>query len=216
MQGYRAVDPEKIIKPALRIYHASGHDLLVFRDELGHGSVAVTQIHLPTDRARVEELIRKSDWTRLRKTLTQSRPGKVPSAPLPVRTFRGRKPKRGVKPIPRFRGSAQSMPGKDFRITTANRLTVPAQALLHRTRPTLRFASQSYTAISENMIFLWLIRICGTPADRTNSQNALADFPLYPRSFRAHLPSLSSGSVGRAEAAASTPIRCSHSLASIS
>ena len=32
----------------LRLYRASGHDLLVVRDGLGHGSVAVTQVYLPT------------------------------------------------------------------------------------------------------------------------------------------------------------------------
>ena len=49
---------------AMRLYEASGHDLLVVRDGLGHRSVAVTQVYLPTGRARVESLIRKTDWTR--------------------------------------------------------------------------------------------------------------------------------------------------------
>lgn len=49
---------------AMRLYEASGHDLLIVRDGLGHRSVAVTQVYLPTARARVESLILKTDWTR--------------------------------------------------------------------------------------------------------------------------------------------------------
>lgn len=49
---------------AMRLYEASGHDLLIVRDGLGHRSVAVTQVYLPTARARVESLILKADWTR--------------------------------------------------------------------------------------------------------------------------------------------------------
>jgi integrase len=49
---------------AMRLYEASGHDLLIVRDGLGHRSVAVTQLYLPTARARVESLILKTDWTR--------------------------------------------------------------------------------------------------------------------------------------------------------
>jgi integrase len=49
---------------ALRLYEASGHDLIIVRDGLGHGSVAETQVYLPTARARVESLILKTDWTR--------------------------------------------------------------------------------------------------------------------------------------------------------
>lgn len=49
---------------AMRLYEASGHDLLIVRDGLGHRSVAVTQVYLPTARARVETLILKTDWTR--------------------------------------------------------------------------------------------------------------------------------------------------------
>jgi integrase/recombinase XerC len=48
---------------AVRLYEASGHDLLIVRDGLGHRSVAVTQVYLPTARSRVDELILKSDWT---------------------------------------------------------------------------------------------------------------------------------------------------------
>ena len=48
----------------MRLYEATGHDLLIVRDGLGHQSVAVTQIYLPTARARVESLILKTDWTR--------------------------------------------------------------------------------------------------------------------------------------------------------
>lgn len=52
---------------AVRLYEASDHDILVVRDGLGHRSVAVTQVYLPTSRTRVEEMIRRSDWTRSRK-----------------------------------------------------------------------------------------------------------------------------------------------------
>lgn len=48
---------------AVRLYEASGHDLLIVRDGLGHRSVAVTQVYLPTARSRVDELILQSDWT---------------------------------------------------------------------------------------------------------------------------------------------------------
>ena len=50
-----------------RVYEKSGHDLLCVRDALGHSSVAVTQVYLPVNRARVDEVIRRSDWTRRRK-----------------------------------------------------------------------------------------------------------------------------------------------------
>jgi len=52
---------------AVRLYEASDHDLLVVRDGLGHRSVAVTQVYLPRRMERVEQLIRESDWTRLRR-----------------------------------------------------------------------------------------------------------------------------------------------------
>jgi integrase len=48
---------------AVRLYEASGHDLLIVRDGLGHHSVEVTQVYLPTARSRVDELILKTDWT---------------------------------------------------------------------------------------------------------------------------------------------------------
>jgi integrase len=48
---------------AVRLYEASGHDLLIVRDGLGHRSVAVTQVYLPTSRSRVDDLILQSDWT---------------------------------------------------------------------------------------------------------------------------------------------------------
>ena len=48
----------------MRLYEASGHDLLIVRDGLGHRSVAVTQVYLPTAPARIESLILKTDWTR--------------------------------------------------------------------------------------------------------------------------------------------------------
>lgn len=47
-------DPQGLSTHSLRkswglwLYRASGHDLLVVRDGLGHGSVAVTQVYLPT------------------------------------------------------------------------------------------------------------------------------------------------------------------------
>lgn len=63
---------------AVRLYDASGHDLLVVRDGLGHGSVAVTQLYLPTDRARFEEMIARSDWTRSRKPVTRKIAAPVP------------------------------------------------------------------------------------------------------------------------------------------
>lgn len=47
----------------MRLYEASGHDLFIVRDSLGHRSVAVTQVYLPTARARVESLILQTDWT---------------------------------------------------------------------------------------------------------------------------------------------------------
>jgi hypothetical protein len=45
-----------------------GHDLLVVPGGLGHRSVAVTQVYLPTDCARIEDLIVQSDWNRSKKT----------------------------------------------------------------------------------------------------------------------------------------------------
>jgi integrase len=50
-----------------RLYEASNHDILVVRDGLGHSSVSVIQVYLPTSGTRVEEFIRRSDWTRSRK-----------------------------------------------------------------------------------------------------------------------------------------------------
>jgi hypothetical protein len=49
---------------AMRLYEASGHDLLIVPDGLGHRSAAVTQIHVPTARARVEPLILQTDIAR--------------------------------------------------------------------------------------------------------------------------------------------------------
>lgn len=46
---------------AVWLYEASGHDLLIVRDGLGHRSVAVTRIYLPTARARAKSLILKTD-----------------------------------------------------------------------------------------------------------------------------------------------------------
>lgn len=47
----------------LRLYEASGHDLMIVRDGLGHRSVAVTQIYLPTSADRMEACMRQTDWT---------------------------------------------------------------------------------------------------------------------------------------------------------
>jgi site-specific recombinase XerD len=49
---------------ASRLYEESGHDLLCVRDGLGHSSVAVTQLYLPVNRQRLDELMAKADWTR--------------------------------------------------------------------------------------------------------------------------------------------------------
>lgn len=47
----------------MRLYEASGHNLFIVRDGLGHRSVAVKQVYLPTSRSRVDDLILQSDWT---------------------------------------------------------------------------------------------------------------------------------------------------------
>jgi integrase len=57
---------------AMRLYEASGHDLLIVREGLGRRSVAVTQVYLPTARARVESLFLKTDWTRRHPRRTES------------------------------------------------------------------------------------------------------------------------------------------------
>lgn len=49
---------------ASRLYEASGHDLMLVRDGLGHSSVSVTQAYLSVDRARLEKLIVANDWTK--------------------------------------------------------------------------------------------------------------------------------------------------------
>ena len=64
---------------AVRLYETSGHDLLVVRDGLGHRSVAVTQVYLPTNRTRLEDLIRRSDWTRSRKAQSTKTFASAPS-----------------------------------------------------------------------------------------------------------------------------------------
>jgi hypothetical protein len=50
---------------------------------LGHASVAVTQ-YLPTDRAKIEDLILKGDWTRAKKVIAPKIASKValPAKPL--------------------------------------------------------------------------------------------------------------------------------------
>lgn len=47
----------------LRLYEATGHDLLLVRDWLGHRSIAVTRIYLPTSADRLEAGMRATDWT---------------------------------------------------------------------------------------------------------------------------------------------------------
>lgn len=73
---------------AVRLYEASDHDILVVRDGLGHRSVAVTQVYLPTSRTRVEEMIRRSDWTRSRK----KRVGKTEGAAVGEVAVKTRRP----------------------------------------------------------------------------------------------------------------------------
>lgn len=51
----------------VRIFRETGNDLLCARDALGHSSVAVTQVYLPTNRARIDAATLKSDWTRMRR-----------------------------------------------------------------------------------------------------------------------------------------------------
>lgn len=73
---------------SVRLYEASGHDLLVVRDGLGHRSVAVTQAYLPTDQAKMEDLILCGDWTRSKKprsptTAAKELPAVLPVKPLP-------------------------------------------------------------------------------------------------------------------------------------
>ncbi len=46
----------------------------VVRDGLGHCSVAVTQVYLPTSRTRMEEMIRRNDWTRSSKNGAKAKP----------------------------------------------------------------------------------------------------------------------------------------------
>ncbi len=62
---------------ATRLYEESDHDLLCVRDALGHSSVAVTQVYLPVDRRRVDNLIFRSDWTRARQRVTRPVPSPV-------------------------------------------------------------------------------------------------------------------------------------------
>ena len=68
---------------SVRLYDASGHDLQVVRDGLGHRSVAVTQAYLPTDQAKMEDLIRQGDWTRSKKPTSPKIAAKdTPAKPL--------------------------------------------------------------------------------------------------------------------------------------
>lgn len=70
---------------AVRLYEASGHDLLLVRDGLGHSSVAVTQVYLPIAHSKLEAMVLRGDWTR-RVQRRFSRPGRKsgPVTPLPL------------------------------------------------------------------------------------------------------------------------------------
>ncbi len=47
---------------------------MIVRDGLGHHSVAITQVYLPTARSRVDALILKSDWTHRKPRAPKLRP----------------------------------------------------------------------------------------------------------------------------------------------
>lgn len=49
---------------ALRLWIASGKDILAVRDGLSHSSVEISQDYLSVDRTRVDECILAGDWTR--------------------------------------------------------------------------------------------------------------------------------------------------------
>ncbi len=88
---------------SVRLYEASGHDLLVVRDGLGHRSVAVTQAYLPTDQAKMEDLILQGDWTRAKKAMSP----KIAAKTLPSSL--------AAKPLPPLPGPAPFLPGfEDF------------------------------------------------------------------------------------------------------
>lgn len=88
---------------SVRLYEASGHDLLVVRDGLGHHSVAVTQAYLPTDQVKMEDLILQGDWTRAKETKSS----KIAAKALP--------PSLAAKPLPPLPGLAPCLPGfEDF------------------------------------------------------------------------------------------------------
>lgn len=88
---------------SVRLYEASGHDLLVVRDGLGHHSVAVTQAYLPTDQAKMEDLVLQGDWTRAKKPKSP----KIAVKALPLSL--------AAKPLHRMPGPAPCLPGfEDF------------------------------------------------------------------------------------------------------
>lgn len=88
---------------SVRLYEASGHDLLVVHDGLGHHSVAVTQAYLPTDQAKMEDLILQGDWTRSKKP----RPPKIAAKALPSSL--------AASPLHPLAGPAACLPGfEDF------------------------------------------------------------------------------------------------------
>lgn len=60
---------------ARKLYEASGHDLILVRDGLGHSSVSISQVYISGDQRRLDELILKCDTSR--------RPRKA-AAPAPV------------------------------------------------------------------------------------------------------------------------------------
>jgi integrase len=72
---------------ARRLWEQSGHNILMVRDGLGHGSVAVTQAYLSADRERLDELVLAGDWThRPRKKKNVVVAEIEPSAQLPAPT----------------------------------------------------------------------------------------------------------------------------------
>ena len=91
----------------LRLYEASGHDLLIVRDGLGHRSVAVTQIYLPTSADRMEACMRETDWTH-----RHPRRAKLPAKPGHFGGEKGKGSRRRKggrrdffpRPITRYRG----------------------------------------------------------------------------------------------------------------
>jgi len=74
---------------ARKLYEASGHDLILVKEGLGHSSVSVSQFYLACDRERLNALIMKSDWTRQPRAKskkiflakTANKPNRLPAEP---------------------------------------------------------------------------------------------------------------------------------------